>query len=149
MEKGPRNSNQIVTIFSICPRGGHIGFQNGRHFQHILAYISISEPKNDVKMMPIPMFVISWIAMKVLRKLLFIFILAAILDFKMAAIFNIFWPIFQLLSSLGAQNGGNTYAYDAKGCNKSTWKATGCCFLGGHFKFSKWPPSRLQNGRHF
>ena len=37
MEKGPRNSNQIVAIFFICPRGGHLGFQNGRHFQHVLA----------------------------------------------------------------------------------------------------------------
>ena len=140
MEKGPRYSNQIVTNFFIRPRGGHIGFQNGRHFQHILAYISISEPRNEVKMMPIPMFVISWIAIKVLRKLLVISLLAAILDFKMAAIFNIFWPIFQLLSSSRAQNGGNTYAYDAKGCNKSTWKVAGCCFLDGHLNF--------KNGRH-
>ena len=94
MEKGPRNTNQIVTIFFIRPRGGHIEFQNGRHFQHILAYISTSEPKNEVKMMAKPMFLISWIAIKVLRKLLVISLLAAILDFKMAAIFNIFWPIF-------------------------------------------------------
>ena len=140
MEKGPRGLNQIVTIFFIRPRGGHIGFQNGRHFQHILAYISISEPKNEVKMRAAPMFVISWIAIKVLRKLLVISLLAAILDFKMAAIFNIFWPIFQLLSSSGAQNGGNAYAYDTKACNKSTWKVAGCCFLGGHLNF--------KNGRH-
>ena len=120
MEKVPRNSNQIVTIFFIRPRGGHLGFQNGLHFQHILAYISISEPKNELKMMAKPTFVTSMIAIKVPRELLVIFLLAAILDFKMAAIFNIFWPIFQLLSSSGAQNSGNTYAYDAEGCNKST-----------------------------
>ena len=80
---------------------------------------------------------------------MFISLLAAILNFKMAAIFNIFWPIFQLLSSSGAHNGGNTYAYDAKGCDKRTWKVTGCFFLGGHLKFLKWSPSRFQNGRHF
>ena len=80
---------------------------------------------------------------------MFISLLAAILNFKMAAIFNIFWPFFQLLSSSGAHNGGNTYAYDAKGCDKSTWKVTGCFFLGGHLKFLKWPQSRFQNGRHF
>ena len=72
--------------------------------------------------------------------LLVISLLAAILDFKMAPIFNIFWPIFQLLSSSGAQNGGNTHAYDAKGCNKSTWKDAGCCFLDDHLNF--------KNGRH-
>ena len=71
-------STQKVTVhFSF---GGHLGFQNGRHFQHI-------------------------------------------------------WPIFQLLSSSGAHNGGNTYAYDVKGCNKSTRKVTGCYFLGGELKF--------------
>ena len=80
--KGPRNSNQIVTIFFIRPRGGHIGFQNGRHFQHILAYISTSDPKNEVKMMAIPMFLISWIAIKVLRKLLLIFCFGGHLGFQ-------------------------------------------------------------------
>ena len=40
-----------------------------------------------------PIFLIIWIAIKVLRKLLVISLLAAILDFKMAAIFNIFRPI--------------------------------------------------------
>ena len=140
MEKGPRNSNQIVTIFFIRPRGGHIGFQNGRHFQHILAYISTSELPIKLKMVAKPLFLMIWIAIKVLRKLLFIFLLAAILDFKMAAFSAYFDLIFQLLSSSGAQNGGNTYAYDAKGFYKSTWKVTGCYFLGGHLKFSKWPP---------
>ena len=68
MEKGPKNSNQIVTIFFIRPRGGHIGFQNGRHFQHILAYISTSELPRELKMMAKPLFLIIWIAIKVLRK---------------------------------------------------------------------------------
>ena len=40
-------------------------------------------------------------------------------------------------------------AYDAKGFYKNTWKVTGCYFLGGHLKFSKWQPSRFQNGCHF
>ena len=40
-----------------------------------------------------PIFLMIWIAIKVLRKLLVISLLAAILDFKMAAIFNIFRPI--------------------------------------------------------
>ena len=48
------------------------------------------------------MFLMIWIAIKVLKKLLVIYLLAAILDFKMAAIFNIFRSIFQLLSSLGS-----------------------------------------------
>ena len=56
MEKGPRNAKQIVTIFFISPRGGHLGFQNGRHFQHILAYIPTSEPQNELYMVAIPMF---------------------------------------------------------------------------------------------
>ena len=87
-----------------------------------------------------PIFLMIWIAIKPLKRYLVISLLAGILDFKMAVIFNIFWPIFQLLSSLGDQNGGNTYVYDAKGCNKSTCKVTGYCFLGGHLKF--------QNGCH-
>ena len=102
MEKGPRNSNQIVTIFFISPRGGHIGFQNGRHFQHILAYISTSELSRELKMVAKPLFLIIWIVIKVLRKLLFIFLLAAILDFKMAAIFNIFWSNFSTSELLGS-----------------------------------------------
>ena len=68
MEKGPRNANQIVAIFFICPRGGHLGFQNGRHFQHVLAYISSSEQQNELKMVATPMFVIPWIAIKALKR---------------------------------------------------------------------------------
>ena len=30
--------------------GGHLGFQNGRHFQHISAYISTSELPRELKM---------------------------------------------------------------------------------------------------
>ena len=54
VEKGPRNANQIVTIFFISPRGGHLDFQNGRHFQHILAYISTSGPQNELLMTAVP-----------------------------------------------------------------------------------------------
>ena len=86
MEKRLRNANQIVAIFFICPRGGHLGFQNGRHFEHVLAYISSSEPQNELLMVAIPKFVIPWIVTKTHRKLLVIFLSAAILDFKMAAI---------------------------------------------------------------
>ena len=55
----PRNANEIVTIFLyFCPHGGHLEFQNGRHLHHILAYISISDPQIDLKMVAIPLFVV-------------------------------------------------------------------------------------------
>ena len=108
MEKGPGNANQIVTIFFIRPRGGHLGFQNGRHFKHILAYISTSELPRELKMVAKPMFLIIWTAIKVLRKLPVISLFGGHLGFQNGRIFNIFWPIFQLLSSSGAQNGGKT-----------------------------------------
>ena len=58
------------------------------------------------------------------------------LDFKMAAIFNIFWTISQLLSYLESfQNGGNAHVCDAMYCNKSTWKVTGHCSSGNLLKF--------------
>ena len=82
MEKGSRNANQIVAIFFICPCGGHLGFQNGCHFQHVLAYIWIFEPQNDLKMVAIPVFVIPWIEIKVFRNLRVISLLAAILFFQ-------------------------------------------------------------------
>ena len=69
MEKGPRNSNQIVTIFFSQPLGGHLGFQNGRHFQHILAYISTSKLPRELKMVAIPMFMMLRITIKAYRKL--------------------------------------------------------------------------------
>ena len=104
MEKGLRNANQSVAIFFLCPRGGHLGFQNGCHFLHVLAYISSSEPQNELRILATPMFVIPWISIKALEKLLVVSLLAAILDFKMAAIFNIFLPISQLWSSKFWQN---------------------------------------------
>jgi uncharacterized protein (DUF111 family) len=68
MEKGPRNSNQIVTIFLFQPLGSHLGFQNGRHFQHILAYISTSELPRELKMVAIPMFMMLRITKKGIEK---------------------------------------------------------------------------------
>ena len=69
-------------------------------FLAYFAYISTSELPRELKMVAKPLFLIIWIAIKVLGELLVISLLAAILDFKMAAIFNIFRPIFRLLSSL-------------------------------------------------
>ena len=70
-------------------------FQNGRHFQHILAYILISElPRKLI------MFMMLRIVIKALGKLLFAAFLAAILDLISAPIFKIFWPIFKLLRTL-------------------------------------------------
>ena len=66
-------------------------------------------------MMAIRMFVISSIAIKVVKKVTGHFSFGGHLGFQNGRHFNTFWPIFQLLSSSGAQNGGNTYAYDAKG----------------------------------
>ena len=86
MEKRPRNANQIVTIFFIRPRGGHLGFQNGRHFLHILAYISTSEPPRELKMRAKPMLMMLRDIIKALGKLLDVVLLVAILNFKMAAI---------------------------------------------------------------
>ena len=93
IDNGPRNLNQIVTILFFRPRGGYLGFQNGRHFQPILAYISTSEQPRELKMVPNPMFMMLRIIVKVLRKLLVVVILEAILNFKMAAIFYLFWAI--------------------------------------------------------
>ena len=105
MEKGLRNSNQIVPIFFIRTRGGHLGFQNGRHFQHILAYISTSELPSQLKMVPIPMFMMLRGVIKAFGKLHFVIFGGHLkfqngrhLDFKMAAIFNIFWTVTQLAS---------------------------------------------------
>ena len=60
-------------------------FQNGRHFQHILDYISASELPRELKIVAIPMFVMLKIAINALGKLLVV-LSATILNFPMAAI---------------------------------------------------------------
>ena len=101
-----KKSTQKVTLhFSF---GGHLEFQNGRHFQHILAYFSTSELLGKLIMVAIPMLMMLRDVIKALGKLLVVIFLVAILkfkygrhlDFKMTAVFNIFWTISQLLSYL-------------------------------------------------
>ena len=61
-------------------------------------------------MVAIPMFMLLRDVIQALGKSIFVvhlvsilnFKMVAILDFKTAAIFNIFWPVSQLLSSLGS-----------------------------------------------
>ena len=127
--RDPGTQIKLLPFFSSVPVVAILDFKMAAIFSIFWPISQFLSPKMRSKWCQYLCLLISWIAIKVLRKLLVISLLAAILDFKMAAIFNIFWPIFQLLSSSGAQNGGNTYAYDAKGCNKSTWKVAGCYFL--------------------
>ena len=81
-EKGLRIANRFVPIFYISPRGGHIGFQNGRHFHQFWVNISTSEQYRYLKMVKIPTILILTNAMKVPNKLQTILLLAAILNFK-------------------------------------------------------------------
>ena len=86
MEKGPGNANQIVTIFFIRPRGGNLGFQNGRHFQHISAYNFNFWAPEGAQNGGKPKSMMLKDIIKALGRLLVAVILVAILNFKMAAI---------------------------------------------------------------
>ena len=59
MEKGPRKSNQIVAIFLFVPMAAILDFKMAAFFSMVLAYISSSEPQNELKIIAIPMFVIA------------------------------------------------------------------------------------------
>ena len=80
-------------VTGCCSFGSLHKFQSGHHFNifwpsfQLLSYLESSKWWQNLY------FLMIWIAIKVLRKLLVITLLAAILDFKMAAIFNIFRPV--------------------------------------------------------
>ena len=99
--KDPGTQIKLLPFFSSVPVAAILNFKMAAIFSIFWPTSQLLSPKMRSKCWQ-PMFVISWIAIKVLRKLLVISLLAAILYFKMAAIFNIFWTIFQLLSSLGS-----------------------------------------------
>ena len=100
-------------------------------------------------MVAIPMLMMLRDVIKALGKLLVVIFLVAILnfqngrhlDFKMAAIFNIFWTISQLLSYLESSK---LWQYPCLWCLGFAINALGkllcSCSFGGHLKF--------QNGSH-
>ena len=110
--RDPGMQIKLLPFFSSVPVAAILDFKMTAIFNifwptsQLLSYLESSKWWQNLY------FLMIWIPIKVLRKLLVIFLLAAILDFKMAAIFNIFRPSW---APEGAQNGGKTYVYNAKG----------------------------------
>ena len=93
---------KLLPFFKSVPVAAILDFKMAAIFNIFWSTSQLLNYLESSQMVSKSMFLIIWIAVKVLRKLLVISILATILDFKMTAIFNIFRPISQLLSSLGS-----------------------------------------------
>ena len=123
---------KLLPFFSSVPVAAILDFKMAAIFNifwptsQLLSYLESSKGWQNLY------FLMIWIAIKVLRKLLVIFLLAAILDFKMAAIFNIFRPSY---APEGVQNGGKPKFIMQKDIIKAHGKLLVVVLLVAIFKF--------------